>query len=142
MKKDTDEYLLTVLEKGDTFYHYTSAEGLQGILGGEFWITESHFLNDITEFHIATDVFSEVIDYNLNDETTKERIKRAVSKSLELFTSDDIQDDEKVGYDGYYVISFCLDKDSILMWSEYSDFCGYCIEFDFDKLIHSFSNST
>lgn len=27
------------------------------------------------------------------------------------------------------------------MWSEYSDFCGYCIEFDFDKLIHSFSNS-
>lgn len=142
MKKDIDEYLLTVLEEGDTFYHYTSAEGLQGILGGEFWITESHFLNDITEFHIATDVFSEVIDYNLNDETTKERIKRAVSKSLELFTSDDIQDDEKVGYDGYYVISFCLDKDSILMWSEYSDFCGYCIEFDFDKLIHSFSNST
>lgn len=28
------------------------------------------------------------------------------------------------------------------MWSEYSDFCGYCIEFDFNKLIHSFSNST
>lgn len=23
MKKDIDEYLLTVLEKGDTFYHYT-----------------------------------------------------------------------------------------------------------------------
>ena len=31
MKKDADEYLLTVLEEGDTFYHYTSAEGLQGI---------------------------------------------------------------------------------------------------------------
>ncbi len=57
MKKDTDEYLLTVLEKGDTFYHYTSAECLQGILSGEFWVTEIHFLNDITEFHVATDIF-------------------------------------------------------------------------------------
>lgn len=141
MKKDIDDYLLTKQEEGDILYHYTSAEGLQGILGGEFWITESHFLNDITEFHIATDVFAEIIESNLNDETTKERIKRAVSKSLELFTSDDIQDDKNIGYDGYYVISFCLDKDSILMWSEYSDFCGYCIEFDFNKLIHSFSNS-
>lgn len=44
MKKDTDEYILTELEEGDTLYHYTSAEGLQGILGGEFWITESRFL--------------------------------------------------------------------------------------------------
>lgn len=43
MKKDTDEYLLTVLEKGDTFYHYTSAECLQGILSGEFWLTESDY---------------------------------------------------------------------------------------------------
>lgn len=57
MKKDIDDYLLTKQEEGDILYHYTSAEGLQGILGGEFWITESRFLNDITEFHIATDVF-------------------------------------------------------------------------------------
>lgn len=142
MKKDIDDYLLTKQEEGDILYHYTSAEGLRGILGGEFWITESHFLNDITEFHVATDVFAEIIESNLNDMATKERIKKAVYKSLELFTSDDIQDNENVGYDGCYVISFCLDKDSILMWSEYSDFCGYCIEFDFDKLIHSFSNST
>lgn len=140
MKKDTDEYLLTELEEGDTLFHYTSAEGLQGILGGEFWVTESHFLNDITEFHVATDIFVEVINRNLKNETIKEKLKKAVCKGVKTLVDDDITFDEQLGYDGDYVISFCLDKDSILMWSEYSNFCGYSIEFDFSALIHSFSN--
>lgn len=138
MKKDTDEYLLTVLEEGDTFYHYTSAEGLQGILSGEFWITESHFLNDITEFHVATDIFVEVINSNIKNETIKEKLKKAVCEEVKSLVNDDITSHEQLGYCSDYVISFCLDKDSILMWSEYSNFCGYSIEFDFDALIHSF----
>lgn len=141
MKKDIDEYLLTVLEKGDTFYHYTSAEGLQGILSGEFWVTESHFLNDITEFHVATDIFLEVINRNIKNETIKEKLKKAVCEGVKLLVDDDITFDEQLGFDDDYVISFCLDKDSILMWSEYSNFCGYSIEFDFDALIHSFSKT-
>ncbi len=138
MKKDADEYLLTVLEEGDTFYHYTSAEGLQGILSGEFWITESHFLNDITEFHVVTDIFVEVINSNIKNETIKEKLKKAVCEEVKSLVNDDITSHEQLGYCSDYVISFCLDKGSILMWSEYSNFCGYSIEFDFDALIHSF----
>lgn len=94
----------------------------------------------ITEFHVATDVFIEVIERNLNNVATKEKIKNAIYEELNLLIRNDEMFDEKSYSFGHYVISFCLEKDSILIWSEYSDFCGYCIEFDFDKLIHSFSN--
>lgn len=141
MKKDTEEYLLTELEEGDKLFHYTSAEGLQGILGGEFWVTESHFLNDITEFHVATDIFEEVINRNIKNGIIKEKLIKAVCKGVKTLVDDDITFDEQSGYDGDYVISFCLDRDSILMWSEYSNFCGYSIEFDFEALIHSFSDT-
>lgn len=105
-----------------------------------FGLQKVVFLNDITEFHVATDVFIEVIERNLNNVATKEKIKNAIYKELNLLIRNDEMFDEKSYSIGHYVISFCLEKDSILMWSEYSDFCGYCIEFDFDKLIHSFSN--
>lgn len=141
MKEDTDEYLLTELEEGDTLFHYTSAEGLQGILGGEFWVTESHFLNDITEFHVATDIFIEVINRNIKNKIIKEKLKKGVCEELKTLVDNDITYDKKFGYCSDYVISFCLDKDSILMWSEYSNFCGYSIEFDFDALINSFSKT-
>ena len=37
-----------------------------------------------------------------------------------------------------YVISFCTSGDSLLMWSEYSDFMGYCMEFEYGKLKETF----
>lgn len=46
-----DTSLIPVLSAGDKLYHYTSAAGMQGICGGEFWITESNFLNDSTELN-------------------------------------------------------------------------------------------
>ena len=83
------------MEEGDTLYHYTSAEGLQGIFGGEFWITESRFLNDISEFHVATDIFIEVIERNINNVTTKEKIKDAIYEELNLLMCNDEMLDEK-----------------------------------------------
>lgn len=84
--------------------------------------------------------FFRSINRNIKNETIKEKLKKAVCEGVKLLVDDDITFDEQLGYDGDYVISFCLDKDSILMWSEYSNFCGYSIEFDFEALIHSFSN--
>lgn len=58
-------------------YHYTSAEGLVGILNGEAWVTERHFLNDPSEFSVATDVFLEVADKHIDDKDRLARFKRA-----------------------------------------------------------------
>ena len=137
MKVQKDDFLLTVLEEGDKLFHYTSAEGLQGILEGEFWVTECQFLNDITEFKVATEVFCDMIDCKVKNNGVRKKIKEAVCKEVDRLNTYG-QIGEKIAYFGNYVISFCLERDSILMWSEYSDFCGYCIEFDFDKLLNSF----
>ena len=45
-----NENFVPILTEGDKLYHYTSAAGLKGIVEKEFWVTESHFLNDRSEF--------------------------------------------------------------------------------------------
>lgn len=132
-----DTLEIPVLQRGDKLYHYTSAEGLRGICSGEFWITESHFLNDTTEFHVASEVFSEIIDRKLINKCVAEKIKKNVLDEVELLSSPGALG-EKSAFLGDYVISFSLDYDSTLMWSEYSGFYGYCMEFDFEELVNSF----
>lgn len=139
-KKTIDETLLIpVLEEGRKLYHYTSAAGLQGICGGEFWVTERSFLNDIMEFQVATQIFCEVIDKHMTDKVRAEKLKKKVCAEIERLNRPG-RLGEEIAYAGDYVISFSLDNDSILMWSEYSDFYGYCLEFDGHELIEAFQS--
>lgn len=131
---------IPVLEDGDKLYHYTSAAGLQGICEKEFWVTERHFLNDKTEFQIATEVFCEVLECRMTNASRLSILKENIRKELiRLDTPGKLG--EKTSYCGDYVISFCLENDSTLMWAEYSDFMGYCMKFDFQKLLNSFEKS-
>ena len=51
--KHIDDFIkIPQLNNNDLLFHYTSAAGIKGITGGEFWVTESRFLNDSTEFTI------------------------------------------------------------------------------------------
>lgn len=132
--------LIPILEDGRKLYHYTSAVGLQGICGGEFWVTERSFLNDIMEFQVATQIFCEVIDKHMTNIEKAEKIKKKICDEVERLSRPGMLG-EDIAYSGDYVISFSLDNDSILMWSEYSDFYGYCMEFDGNELIKIFQNS-
>lgn len=132
-----DENGLSVLTNGEKLYHYTSAVGLKGIVDGEFWVTESQFLNDQTEFKMGAEVYSEVIKKHIVDENLANRIIREVSEEMDRLNQvPEIGD--SIAYSGYYVISFCLEEDSLLLWSEYSDCMGYCMRFDFQKLFDAF----
>lgn len=51
---------IPIISRG-SLYHYTSVDGLKGIVDGEFWITDSGFLNDTKEFHVASDIFIELV---------------------------------------------------------------------------------
>lgn len=135
-----DTLRIPVLSAGEKLFHYTSAEGLKGICEGEFWVTERGFLNDFTEFQIATGIFKEVLDKHMKNKQLCEQIKNKVVHEVDRLQDSGLKEGE-VAYSGEYIISFCLDGDSPLMWSEYSDFTGYCLEFDFDKLCNSFSNA-
>lgn len=136
-----DTLLIPILEKGDKLYHYTSATGMQGICSGEFWVTESNFLNDFTEFQVATKIFGEVFDKHISNIELCKKLKRRVYDDLN-YSKKGPRFTDSTAYSGDYVISFSLDYDSSLMWSEYSDFLGYCLTFDFEKLYKAFGNQT
>ena len=132
---DEDIYI-PLLEPGDKIYHYTSANGLMGICDGEFWATGSHFLNDYTEFQIGTNIFIEVMHNNITDNTLLSMLKDRILK--EMKRAESLSQYGK--YAGSYIISFCLEEDSALLWSEYSKFMGYSLAFDFEKLLAAFSD--
>ena len=136
-----DTLLIPMLGKDDKLYHYTSAAGMQGICGGEFWITESNFLNDFTEFHVATDIFCEVMDNHIHNKEVCMKLKKKVCEEIKRCNRCPVVG-EDIAYGGNYVISFSLDYDSTLMWSEYSNFLGYCLTFDFDKLYNAFDRKS
>ena len=138
MKIIDDTLRIPQLESGDKIYHYTTAEGLKGLCINGFWITERSFLNDSMEFQVATEVLEEVLDENMNNSSACKVLKKEIRKEVDRLQTPGILTTDEVAYTGEYILSFCLDYDSPLMWSSYSDFTGYCIGFDFDKLFSSF----
>ena len=61
MKDTYESFFIPTLEDNESVYHYTSAEALMGICKKEFWVTESHFLNDSTEFQLGTEIVLDVL---------------------------------------------------------------------------------
>jgi hypothetical protein len=55
----------------DLVYHYTTAEGLKGIIENRcIWATNVNFLNDISEYHHGVDIVREEIkEYQVKPET-------------------------------------------------------------------------
>ena len=137
--KDTHEsFFIPTLEDNESVYHYTSAEALMGICKKEFWVTESHFLNDSTEFQLGTEIVLDVLKDAIKDEGLAEVLEELVPPKVK--DSDVMLHlTKEYTYSGFYVISFCLDSDSALMWSQYSNYIGYCMKFDFCELITSFN---
>ncbi|WP_163934245.1 DUF2971 domain-containing protein [Paraferrimonas sp. SM1919] len=102
-------------------YHYTSAEGLKGIINSEsLWATDCRFLNDSTEFHDGLSFTIEELAKRNSTLCTElsEYLKSDTSNFLEVVTP--------------YITSFCADGDLLSQWRGYSSSSeGYCIEFDF-----------
>ncbi|SCY74140.1 DUF2971 domain-containing protein [Butyrivibrio sp. INlla14] len=136
MQKFVKQEDLTIpIIKSGSLFHYTSVDGLKGIVDGEFWITDREFLNDTKEFHVASKVFKELVKKNIKDRGVRNSIYKAFDKELGT-----LQGEKLLPKDRCYVLSCSLDCDSILMWSEYSNFMGYCMEFDAKQFMKAFDD--
>lgn len=137
--KHIDDFIkIPQLNNNDRLFHYTSAAGIKGITGGEFWITESHFLNDSTEFTIGTDICIEILEKHMRNPRRLLYAKDLLMEQMRKYYREEQEDTVSGSAEGSYVISFCTSGDSLLMWSEYSDFMGYCMEFEYGKLKKTF----
>lgn len=143
--------------KNNCVYHYTNIHSLQNILeNNQFWVTESNFLNDITEIkYIATyietilSLYSKVDNYTTEFETFLKNIYEGLSYYFNINdkrNTIDIDDNIKETLDNLietktYILSLSTEKDSLSLWSNYSNNEGYNIGIDINELEKSLKNN-
>jgi len=104
------------LEGVDTIYHYTSAEGLRGIIeSSEIWLTNTEFVNDKTECKVLQKEKEQFSNRDFSNEYVKEW--------WEHFRKNSGNDNTK------YIASFSKIGDSLEQWRAYGNFCiGFKVE--------------
>ena len=101
-----------------TIYHYTSTEGLAGIIGNhEIWMSNTAFMNDTTELKALQNNRS-ILKEN---DFTNEYVSRAWFDMPRQRSFDN----------NYYMASFSRAKDLLEQWRAYGSFC---IGFDAKRL--------
>lgn len=129
-----------ICQKGDKLYHYTTAEGICGIVENrEFVATKSDFLNDKMEFQYAVEVMERLIErYIVNTDLRMQfsaKLKAEIDR-IGIISSDHAALDEDEM--SFYVVAFSKQNNNSLLWAEFTDFRGYCLEFDYEKIVEGF----
>lgn len=116
---------------GQRLYHYTDLSALKGIvMEHSFWVTKSDFLNDKYEFYYAFKVIRKVCAKIIPNPQNQKIFMHLLKEHLEVFHGS--MKDQVLS--GWYVLSFSRAKDSLLLWTEFSQSQGYCLEFDYKRL--------
>ena len=132
-------------KKGDKLYHYTTAEEVRGIVENrEFLATKSDFLNDKLEFQYAVEVMERLTEKYIVNQELRERFFSKLKKEIDRLGvitpicegDGDCEMDEM----SFYVVAFSKLQNNALLWVEFTDFRGYCLEFDYEKIVEGFQN--
>lgn len=116
---------------GERLYHYTDLSALKGIvMNHSFWVTKSDFLNDKYEFYYAFKVIRKVCAKMIPNPQNQKIFMHILKERLEIFHGSM----KNQILSGWYVLSFSKAKDSLLLWTEFSQSQGYCLEFDYKRL--------
>lgn len=95
----------------DLLFHYTSPDGLIGILKNrEIWASNISFLNDMKETSHAVDLTTHAIDHRLNQRD----LNQSESSMLR-----ELRKSAGSGVGRYYVASFTEERDLLSQWRAY-----------------------
>lgn len=141
-----DEWIQVPLcNNGEKLYHYTTAEGVQGIVESkQFIATKSDFLNDKMEFLYALEILEKLVDTYIVNRTMGKAFFQMVQEAMDelaiVTPSCQTFCSPKQEAMSFYVVAFSKQENSALLWAEFTDFKGYCLGFDYEKLVLGFSN--
>lgn len=114
----------------DEIYHYTSAEGLQGIMQtGELWFTRWDYLNDSSEFKYIHEIIENNAKIYKQDKDFV-RLIDSINKQIVGLKESRYWNDERTDI---YFASFSEHSDALNMWSRYtksSSTLGYSLGFE------------
>ena len=117
------------INKAELLYHYTSIEGLFGIIDNNcFHVSNIEYLNDSREYEYGIGVFEKVIGEYLQIKTnSSDEFKQYLLNCLMKLVNTRIGE--------VFTLSFCSDKDKLSQWRGYSQKAqGVCIEFSEKEL--------
>ncbi|MBL4932257.1 DUF2971 domain-containing protein [Clostridium paridis] len=116
-----------------SIYHYTSIEGLKGILdNSSLRFTNGKYLNDSTEFLHGINKIKECaenIKKKQNNIENKNEIDKLFDEKIKLLIEKVIIKSKNT-----FILSTSLNNDSLMLWSNYSNYSGYSIGINFEKL--------
>lgn len=148
---------LSSYQKSNPIYHYSSPQGLLGILQDEclkLWFSQYDSLNDTSEGIHVVEVYRDVCKHLLDEKKISDFFYQEicdVTPSLNgVFfhvNRDLVSSDEPVNLSNYcsigkeqkYICCFSKDPDSLPMWNYYSKngrYEGYNIEVSFESILH------
>lgn len=118
----------------ETVHHYTSAQGLLGILGNhEIWLSDADFLNDGREINYAADLIAERLRSKLDAMGSPDSpVGKGIQRLLKVTGGGAQQTQWRTS--SYeltpFVASFCTSGDLLSMWRSYAGATGFSVEFD------------
>ncbi|MCQ2386931.1 MAG: DUF2971 domain-containing protein [Clostridia bacterium] len=122
----SERYIDYAFQDKNSIYHYTSVEGLIGIItSGKIRFTEYSYLNDSTEGDYIFSVLKSMLNNKISyDKEFKDKIVEHIDKNdyYDVYPDKDMK---------YFISCFSLNSDSLPMWNYYSKTQGYNINFDF-----------
>lgn len=142
-------------ERSNTIYHYTSPEGLLGILKTgtpSLWFTKYDVLNDASEGKHIIDIYNLVCNKLYSQHAISsafyETIKDVVPNTIETFSFPDKKELDLTNIysseTDVYVCCFSKNRDSLPMWNYYTKsnkYEGYNVGFSFFDINNSIKNA-
>lgn len=122
-------------DKSDTIYHYTSPQGLLGILENKeitFWFSRYDCMNDISEGKNVLEIYKDVCEELINEKNMDNDFVKAI-KGIEVdekelfvtYSKDNKMFNAKSSYAEKYICCFSKNQDSLPMWNYYTK-AGRC----------------
>jgi hypothetical protein len=127
---DREQIAIKQRPNGGVLYHYTTADGLKGIIeNGELWSTSAYYLNDSAEI---------LYGYRILDLALEEWLKRAIppEDSISRGYAESLR--RYFGYDALernvitpvFLTCFCEEGNLLSQWRTYGSSGGYSIGFN------------
>lgn len=112
-----------------SLFHYTSAEGLKGIIEkNELWATSAYFLNDSSEITYGYGLLKEVLDEWLAKNQRDERLLSVrLAQDLRKSFGEDLLN--MLIIKPIYLACFCEEDNLLSQWRSYGQFGGYSLGF-------------
>lgn len=113
-------------------YYYTSISTLENIISKEnIWLSNSKYLNDSTEINYTNNLIYDICEKYLNEHKEFDKLFKENIESL-VHTID-------IELGDTYILSLTENKDSLALWSNYSNYDGYNLAFNCDYFQNIFT---